>query len=96
VSSEYRRRPSKEREIKEELRAYRLRASRYPRRNKDYVRQGLWNRRLNGQVGGVAKRTIGLDRLAIRVRVYDLYDPAEGNECTAEEGEHYPQQMTCF
>jgi hypothetical protein len=50
---------------------------------------------LNDQVGDVAKRAIGLDRLAVRVRVPYLHDPAEGNECAAKKAEHHPQQMTC-
>ena len=50
---------------------------------------------LNDQVGDVAKRTIGLDRLAVRVRVHDLHDPAKDNKCAAKEAEHHPRQMTC-
>jgi hypothetical protein len=38
---------------------------------------------LNDQVGDVAKRAIGLDRLTVRVYVPGLHDPAEDNECTA-------------
>ena len=86
-----RRRPSEEREYKKELTTNRLQGSRYARHNEDCMRQRLRNRRLNDQVGGVAKRTIGSDRLAVRVRVGDLHDSAEGNECTAEKAEHYPQ-----
>ena len=65
------------------------------RHNKDSARQRLRNGGLNNQVGGVAKRTIGLNRLAVRVRMPDLHDPAESNKCTAEKAEHYPQQVTC-
>jgi hypothetical protein len=90
-----RRRPSEEREYKKELTTNRLQDSRYARHNKDSTRQRLRNGRLNDQVGGVAKRTIGLNRLAVRVRVPDLHDPAESNQCTAEKAEHYPQQVTC-
>ncbi len=50
---------------------------------------------LNDQVRDVAKRTIGLDSLAVRVRVHDLHDAAKGNKCTAEKAKHHPQQMTC-
>jgi hypothetical protein len=50
---------------------------------------------LNDQMSGMAKRTIGLNCLTIRVRVHDLHDPAESNKCTAEKAEHYPQRMTC-
>ncbi len=90
-----RRRPSKEAEHKKELRAYRLLDSRYPCHNADGPRQRLRSGWLNDQVGGVAKRTIGLNRLAIGVRVHDLHNPAESNKCTAEKGEHYPQQVAC-
>ena len=90
-----RRRPSKERKNKKELRTNRLQGSRYARHNEDCMRQRLRNRRLNDQVGGVAKRTIGLDRLAVRVRVPGLHDPAESNKCTAEKTERYPQQVAC-
>jgi hypothetical protein len=45
---------------------------------------------LNDQVGDVAKRAIGLDRLAVRVRVHDLHDPAKDNKCAAKEAEHHP------
>ena len=55
----------------------------------------LRNGWLNDQVGDVAKRAIGLDRLAVRVRVPGLHDAAEGNERTAKEAERRPQQMTC-
>ena len=90
-----RRRPSEEREYKNELGTNRLRGSRYPCRDKDSARQRMGNGWLNDQVGGVAKRTIGLNRLAVRVRVPDLHDPAESNQCTAEKAEHYPQQVAC-
>jgi hypothetical protein len=50
---------------------------------------------LNDQVGDVAKRAIGLDRLSVNVRVPGLHDPAEDNERAAKEAERHPQQMTC-
>jgi hypothetical protein len=50
---------------------------------------------LNDQVRRVAKRTIGLDRLAVRVHVHDLHDPAKDNKCAAKEAEHHPVEMTC-
>jgi hypothetical protein len=50
---------------------------------------------LNDQVGDMAKRTIGLDRLAVRVRVHELHDPAKDNECAAKEAEQHPVQMAC-
>ena len=53
----------------------------------------MGNRWLNDQMSGVAKRTIGLNRWPVRVRVHDLHDPAESNKCTAEKAEHYPQQV---
>jgi hypothetical protein len=55
----------------------------------------LGNSWSNDQVGGVAKRTIGLNRLAVRMDVAGLRNSAKGNQCTAEKAEHYPQQMTC-
>jgi hypothetical protein len=45
---------------------------------------------LSDQLRRVAKRAIGLDRLAVRVRVHDLHDPAKGNQRTAEKAEHHP------
>ena len=50
---------------------------------------------LSDQVRGVAKRTIGLDRLAVRVRVHDLHDPAKDNKCAAKKAEQHPVQMSC-
>ena len=50
---------------------------------------------LNDQVRRVAKRTIGLDRLSVRVRVRDLHDPAKDNECAAKEAEQHPVEVTC-
>jgi hypothetical protein len=55
------------------------------------MRQWLPHRRLDDQVGGVAERTVGLDRLSIRVCVADLNDRAYGKKCTAKKAEHYPQ-----
>ena len=90
-----RRRPGEEGEYKEELSTYRLQGSRYPGHDKDSARQKLGNGWLNDQVGDVAKRAIGLNRLSVRVRVPGLHDPAESNERAAKEAEHHPQQMTC-
>jgi hypothetical protein len=94
-SNVHRRRPGKERKAKKELRAYRLRGSRHPHHDQHSTRQRLGNSWLNDQVGGVANRTIGLNRLAVCVRVSGLRDPAESDQRTAEKAEHYPQQMTC-
>ncbi len=94
-SSVHRRRPGKERKGKKELRAYRLRGSRHPHHDQDGTRQRLGNSGLNDKVGGVANGTIGLNGLAVCVRVSGLRDPAESDQCTAEKAEHYPQQMTC-
>ena len=55
----------------------------------------MGNGYLNDQVGRVAKRTIGLDRLAVRVRVHELHDPAKDNKCAAKEAEQHPVQVTC-
>ena len=88
-----RRRPGEEREYKKEWSTSRQQRSRDPGHDKDSARQRLGNRWLNDQVSGVAKRTIGLNRWAIRVRVHDLHDPTENNKCTAYKAEHYPQQV---
>ena len=90
-----RRRPGEEGEYEEELSTYRLRGSRYPGHDKDSARQKLRNGWLNDQVGDVAKRAIGLNRLSVRVHVSGLHDPAESNERAAKEAERHPQQMTC-
>lgn len=90
MSSEYRRRSSKEGEYKKELRAYRLHGSRYACHDTDGARQRLRSGRLNDQVGDVAKRAVGLHCLTVCVYVPGLHDPAERNECTAKKGEHYP------
>ena len=90
-----RRRPGEEGEYKKELSTNRLQGSRYPGRDKDSARQNLGNGGLNDQVSDVAKRAVGLDRLAVRVRVPGLHDSAESNERAAKEAERHPQQMTC-
>jgi len=94
VGSLRRRRPSEERKYKKELSTYRLQGRRYPCRDKDGARQKLRNGWLNDQVGDVAKRTIGTDRLAVRVRVHELNDPAKDDKCAAKEAEHHPVQMS--
>ena len=96
MSSEYRRRPSEKGEHKKELRASRLWHSRDPCHDADGTRQGLRSGRLNDQVGDVAHRAIGLHHLTVCVYVPGLHDPAEGDECTAKEAEHYPQRVMCF
>jgi hypothetical protein len=50
---------------------------------------------MNDQVGDVAKRTIGPDSLAVRVRVHELHDPAKDNQCAAKKAEQHPVQMAC-
>jgi hypothetical protein len=96
VSSEYRRRSSKEREYEEELRVYGLQGSRYPGRDADRARQRLRSGRLNDQMSDVAKCAVGLHRLTVCVDVPGLHDPAESDECAAKKAEHYPQGVMCF
>jgi hypothetical protein len=92
-----RRRPSEEAENKKELNTSGQPCSREPCDDSDCAWQRLRNGWLNDQVGGVAKRTVGLNCLpvCVRVRVHGLHDPTESNECTAEKAEHYPQQVAC-
>jgi hypothetical protein len=52
---------------------------------------GCWS----DQVRRVAKRTIGTERLAVRVRVHDLHDPAKDDKCAAKKAEQHPRQMAC-
>jgi hypothetical protein len=59
------------------------------------MRQEIGNGWLNHQMGSVAKRTIGLNRLPVQMGVNDLHDAAESNKCTAEKAEHDPQQVAC-
>ncbi|MGA7633682.1 MAG: hypothetical protein WCB11_23215 [Terriglobales bacterium] len=42
----------------------------------------------------MAKRTIGLNHLAVRVRMRELHHPAESNKYAAKKAEHYPQRAT--
>ena len=58
------------------------------------MRQRLWNGWLNDQVGDLAKRTVGLNSLTVRVRVSNLNNAGKGEECTAEEAHGYPQRTT--
>ena len=95
VRSSCRRRPSEEGEYKKVLRAYRLEGSRYPCHDADGARQRLRNGWLYDQVGDVAQRAIGLNRLTVRVYVPGLHNLAESNKCTAEKAEPHPQQVTC-
>jgi hypothetical protein len=79
VSSEYRRRPSEEREYKKELRTSRLWRSRDPGHDADHAWQGLRSGWLYYQVGDVAQRAVGLHGLTICVDVSGLDDPAESD-----------------
>jgi hypothetical protein len=90
VSSEYRRRPGEEGKYEKELRAYRLRGSRYPCHNADGARERLRSGWLYDEVGDVAKRAVSLDRLTVCVYVAGLHDPAERDECAAKKAEHDP------
>ncbi len=45
---------------------------------------------MDDEMCGVTKRTVGLNSLAVGVRVPYLYDAAESYECTAEKTEHNP------
>src|ERR1700675_484745 len=94
TSSLRRRRPGEEGEYKKELGAYRLQGSRYRCHDADGARQRLRSGWLNNQVGDVAKRAVGLHRLAVCVYVLDLYDPAESDQCAAKKAEHHPQRVT--
>ncbi len=50
---------------------------------------------LNDHVRRMAERAIGVDRLAVGMGMAGLHHPAQENEGTAEEGERYPERMTC-
>jgi hypothetical protein len=82
-------------EYVKELSTSGLRGSRQHLHDGDCPQQRLGNGWLNDQVGDVAKGAVGLNCLAVRVHMPGLHDAAEGNECTAEKAEHYPQAMAC-
>jgi len=73
----------------------RLRLGTYCSHNTHDWRHGLRNRRLNNQVGSMAKCAVGLNGLAVRVNMSNLQDRGTNDKCTAEEAKRYPQRMTC-
>ena len=73
----------------------RLRLGRYCSHNTHDWRHGLRNRRLNNQVGSMAKCAIGLNGLTVRVNMSNLQDRGANDKCTAEKAKRYPQRMTC-
>lgn len=93
VCSLLRRRPGEEREERIDLRARRPWGSRHPCHNHDSAWQSMRNSGLRDLVGGVAQCAIGVDGVSIRVRVYNLRDSAQRDECAAEKAEHHPQQV---
>jgi hypothetical protein len=56
--------------------------------------QRLRNGRLDDQVSGVAKRTIGLNSLTVGVRVSNLNNAGKGEKCTAEEAQGDPPRTS--
>jgi hypothetical protein len=52
--------------------------------------------RLNHLVRRVAERTIGLERLPIRVRVHDVHDAAGNQERAAQKAKRHPKQAVFF
>jgi len=74
----------------------RLQNSPYRRHDPDRTRQSLRNGWLNDYVGSMAKRTIGLNRLTICVRVPNLHDAGKNKKGAAEEAERHPQSVSCF
>ena len=73
----------------------RLRLGTYCSHNTHDWRHGLRNRRLNNQVGSMAKCAVGLNGLAVRVNMSNLQDRGANDKCTAEKAKRYPQRMTC-
>ncbi len=89
-SNVHRRRPGEERKHGKVLGKNRLKSSRYRLHHPDRMRQRLRNGWLNDYVGSMAKRTIGLNRLTVSVRMRNLYDPGKNNQRAAEEAKRYP------
>ena len=73
----------------------RLQRGRYGSHNTHSWRHGLRNRWLNNQVGSMAKCTVGLNGLTVRVNMSNLQDRGANDKCTAENAKRYPERMTC-
>ena len=74
---------------------YRLQVDKYCSHNTHDWRHGLRNRRLNNQVGSMAKCTVGLNGLPVRVNMSNLQDRGANNKCTAKKAKRHPERMTC-
>jgi hypothetical protein len=73
----------------------RLQLGRYCSHNTHDWRHGLRNRRLNNQVGSMAKCAVGLNGLTVRVNMSNLQDRRANDKCTAEKAKRYPERMRC-
>jgi len=74
---------------------HRLQLGRYCSHNTHDWRHRLRNRRLNNQVGSMAKCTVGLNGLTVRVNMSNLQDRGANDKCTAEKAKRHPERMTC-
>jgi hypothetical protein len=69
-----------------------LQQGRYCRSDINGMRQRLRNRRLNNNMGRVAKSTVGLNWLTVHMGVPNLHDRGANKECTAQEAKRCPER----
>jgi hypothetical protein len=69
---------------------HRLQFDKYCSHHTHDRRRGLRNRRLNNQVGSMAKCTVGLNGLTVRMNMSNLQDRGANDKCAAEKAKRYP------